>query len=120
MDSIRKRLTDASSTQRNVKLFLLRLIVNCEAVFAPFAAHLLPDILDAVSNESLWPGDGGSQVVNYFTLDVVTMLLGWSQAHPDAAPDASSFKQRSVATAMFEQLVSNLKQVHCALRKTVV
>ena len=115
MDSLRKRLMDPSSS-RNVKLFLLRLIVNCEAVFAPFAAHLLPDILDAVSNESLWPGqavDGGSQVVNYFTLDVVTMLLGWSQAHPDAAPDASSFKQRSVATAMFEQLVSNLKQVDC-------
>ena len=57
IESLRSRLRDHDGTHRNVKLFLLRLILNCQKVFEPFAKFILVDILDVISRQDLWPSE---------------------------------------------------------------
>ena len=73
MDQIRVKLVD-DKTHQNIKLFLLRLILNCSDAFRPFAKLLGRDLLQLVASSSTWPG---GQCVNYFSLDLIVMLLSW-------------------------------------------
>ena len=73
MDLIRVKLVD-DKTHQNIKLFLLRLILNCSDAFRPFAKLLGRDLLQLVASSSTWPG---GQCVNYFSLDLIVMLLSW-------------------------------------------
>ncbi|XP_069947778.1 DNA-dependent protein kinase catalytic subunit isoform X2 [Cherax quadricarinatus] len=68
---------ESAETPRNVKLFLLRLMMNTSKVFAPYAAHFVKPILSCLVNGTL--GDK----INYFLCDLMVMLLGWgSKAMP--------------------------------------
>jgi len=73
MEQIRMKLT-SEKTHQNVKLFLLRLILNCSEMFRPFAKHFGKEILDLVTSSTTWPGN---VTVNYFSLDLIVMLLSW-------------------------------------------
>jgi hypothetical protein len=50
---IRNKLRD-DGTHRNVKLFLLRLILNCAETFKPFAKHFGRDILNVIVCDTTW------------------------------------------------------------------
>jgi hypothetical protein len=73
MQQIRLKLT-SDKIHQNVKLFLLRLILNCSEIFRPYAKHFGKEILELVTSSSTWPGN---EIVNYFSLDLIIMLLFW-------------------------------------------
>ena len=73
MEQIRLKLTN-DKTQQNVKLFLLRLILNSSEIFRPFAKHFGKEVLELVTSSTTWPGN---VTVNYFSLDLIVMLLSW-------------------------------------------
>jgi hypothetical protein len=73
MEQIRAKLVD-DKVHPNVKLFLLRLILNCSDIFRPFANHLGKEILRLVALASTWTD---SDRINYFSLDLTVMLLSW-------------------------------------------
>ena len=104
MHSLKSKLI-AETTEANVKLFIIRLILNSNETFQPFAKHFLVDILSLITTESLWPN---GQVLNYFFLDVTVMLLSWSEA-TNVIP-SGSLMERSFTSTLFEQLVKGLDQ----------
>lgn len=74
MRSVLAVLQDAR-THRNALLLLLKLILSCQDTFKPFAKVFLGAILGLVASGRL----AGKQVsIDYFTSDVLTMLLSWS------------------------------------------
>ena len=73
MEQIRAKMV-CDETAQNIKLFLLRLILNCSDIFRPFAKHFGKEILGLLTSNSTWPG---SESVNYFSLDLTVMLLSW-------------------------------------------
>ncbi len=73
MEQIRLKL-NCDETHQNIKLFLLRLILNCGEIFHPFAKHFGKEILTLLTSTSTWPGN---ESVNYFSLDLIVMLLSW-------------------------------------------
>merc|ERR1711994_1137018 len=74
MNEIKMKIED-NDVHSNVKLFLLRLILNCHAEFEPFAKYFTSVILKTISSELFW---NGSPIINYFSLDLIVMLLSWS------------------------------------------
>ena len=104
MESLKSKLTD-ESTERNVKLFILRLILNCNEIFQPFAKHFLFDILSLITRDHVWPN---GQILNYFSLDLTAMLLSWSES-TNVIPKGSLMERNFVST-LFEELVKGLFQ----------
>ena len=103
MQSMKSKLMDPT-TETNIKLFLLRLILNSKEIFLPFTSHLLKDLLSLITTENLWPK---GNVLNYFFIDVTVMLLSWSEA-TNIIPN-SSLMERSSVTLLFEQLMKGLE-----------
>ncbi|XP_021932903.1 DNA-dependent protein kinase catalytic subunit-like isoform X3 [Zootermopsis nevadensis] len=70
MESVRKCLAD-SSRHRNVRLFLLKLVLNVESKFRPYAHHwvncLLKVVVDGVAGRT----------PNYLLSDTVALLVDW-------------------------------------------
>ena len=79
MNEIKVKIEN-NEVHSNIKLFLLRLILNCHSEFEPFANHFTSVILKTISSELFW---NGSPIINYFSLDLIVMLLSWSYV-PDA------------------------------------
>ncbi|ROT76685.1 putative DNA-dependent protein kinase catalytic subunit-like [Penaeus vannamei] len=68
---------DSADTPRNVKLFLLRVMMNNARIFEPYAAHFVSTILTCLVDGTI--GDK----INYFFCDVMVMVMGWgSKAVP--------------------------------------
>ncbi|XP_042208389.1 DNA-dependent protein kinase catalytic subunit-like [Homarus americanus] len=82
---------ESAETPRNVKLFLLRLMMNTSKVFAPYAAHFVNPILTCLVDGTL------GNKINYFLCDVMVMLMGWGQK---AVPQHSVLGRNMVARAM--------------------
>lgn len=102
MQSLKAKLMD-STTDTNIKLFLLRLISNTNDVFEPFANHFLVDILSLITTESLWPN---GKFLNYFLMDLIVMLLSWSET-TNTIPNGN-LMERSSASSLLELLMKNL------------
>ena len=102
MISLKAKLMDPT-TDTNIKLFILRLILNTSDVFEPFANHFLADILSLITNESLWPK---GKILNYFFMDLTVMLLSWSEA-TNTIPNGN-LMERSYASSLLEMLMKNL------------
>ncbi|XP_071521265.1 DNA-dependent protein kinase catalytic subunit-like [Panulirus ornatus] len=64
---------ESADTPRNVKLFLLRLILNTSRVFSPYAPHFVNSILTCIVDGTV--GDR----INYFLSDLMVMIMGWGQ-----------------------------------------
>ena len=99
MQSLKSKLMDPN-TQNNIKLYILRLILNCNEIFEPFARYFLVDILSVITTENLWPRDS---LLNYFFIDVAVMLLSWSEA-TQVLPNQSLMEKR-LASNLFEQVI---------------
>lgn len=59
---------DSADTPRNVKLFLLRVMMNNARIFEPYAAHFVSTILTCLVDGTI--GDK----INYFFCDVVSFM----------------------------------------------
>ncbi|XP_071445533.1 DNA-dependent protein kinase catalytic subunit-like [Hetaerina americana] len=60
----------------NVKIFLVRLILNCEEELAPYASTLMAPIMNLVAHGGL------GNHINYLVIDVIQMLLKWHEKNP--------------------------------------
>ena len=99
MQSLKSKLMDPR-TENNIKLFLLRLILNCNEIFEPFARYFLVDILSVITTENLWPADS---ILNYFFIDVAVMLLSWSET-THVLPN-QSLMEKCFASNLFEKMI---------------
>nr|CAD7397905.1 unnamed protein product [Timema poppensis] len=70
MDMLKKSLEDEYK-HKNAKVFILKLIVNCETVFKPYAKFWLSPIMKAILDRC-----AGTDL-NYFLTDIIAMLLSW-------------------------------------------
>ena len=104
MQSIKSKLMDPTTTETNIKLLLLRLILNSNEIFLPFKNHWLKDLLSLITTESLWPK---GKILNYFFFDVTVMLLSWSET-TNVVPNAT-LMERSSVTSLFEHLMKGLE-----------
>ena len=111
MKTLMTLLTD-SHTQRNVKLFLLKFIYHCSDVFQPFAVHLYRPILDCVSDGTL----SAEGRLNYLILDLIIMLLDWSE-RTGTRPSGSSSEKVAVARAL-ALLMKNIWHTDSRIFKT--
>jgi DNA-dependent protein kinase catalytic subunit len=70
MDLLYKKMTE--NTNKNIRLFLARLIVNRSKIFRPYAKHWLPVLTQLIiSGES---GEG----LHYFIVDIIATMLSWA------------------------------------------
>ena len=99
MQSLKLKLVDPR-TENNIKLYLLRLILNCNEVFEPFAKYFLVDLLSVITTDNIWPAES---ILNYFFIDVAVMLLSWSEA-TQVLPNQSLMEKR-LASNLFEQMI---------------
>ncbi|XP_050692200.1 DNA-dependent protein kinase catalytic subunit-like isoform X2 [Eriocheir sinensis] len=88
---------DNRETHRNVKLFLLRLMMNTASVFAPYAVHFIMPVLSCLVD-----GTTGDRI-NYFFCDLVVMVLGWGKK----VISQDSTYARATASKVLEFLCSN-------------
>ena len=77
---VKDRLSDYTGVSRNVRLFLLRLLLNqpVSVIVAPYAHHLLPSVIECCNTDLCDSeiGDG----YHYFLRDVVfTLCDSWGQ-----------------------------------------
>ncbi|XP_064117191.1 DNA-dependent protein kinase catalytic subunit-like [Macrobrachium nipponense] len=93
MMSIKQKLEN-SETHRNVKLFLLRLMMNTSHVFAHYAAHFVIPILSCIAEGTV--GDR----INYFLSDLLVMLLNWGE---EGIPE-DSILGKNIANRVFLRL----------------
>jgi len=77
MENMNKKFLSADCPM-NVKLFLAKLIVNCQEIFRPYAASWLTPLVKLVTSEEL--ASGG---LNSFVIDIVITVLSW---HTVAVP----------------------------------
>lgn len=68
MKNLKLAFCDESSDIINSKILLLKLIVNCETNFEPYAKHWLGPIMQFVLDKHL------GENLNYFIIDVVMYL----------------------------------------------
>ena len=67
---------ESEEHHRNIKLFLLKIILTVPDIFAPFAKIFQLPILNIIGDGVLT--DSGNSI-NYFTSDLIIMLLSWSK-----------------------------------------
>lgn len=65
MTNLKSAFCDESSNTINSKIFILKLIVNCETDFKPFAKFWLCSLMKFILNKHL------GNNLNYFIIDVV-------------------------------------------------
>ena len=85
----------SEEAHRNVKLFILKLILSCPEIFTPFSKTFLVPILTLIGAGSLT----GSEVVNYFISDLLIMLLSWSN-QTGVIPDGNEMEKMSVVRVL--------------------
>ncbi|XP_047004978.1 DNA-dependent protein kinase catalytic subunit-like [Schistocerca americana] len=83
MENMKKCLL--SDRHRNVKIFIVKLILNNENIFLPFANHWLYPLLLLIKD-----GSFGNEL-NYFITDVLALLLSWSGR---AIPDSNDYEKK--------------------------
>eukprot|EP00058_Branchiostoma_floridae_P019566 XP_002605056.1 hypothetical protein BRAFLDRAFT_85202 [Branchiostoma floridae] len=72
MSCLNKKL-GGSSTHKNVKLFIAKLVVNNEEVFRPYARFWLSPLMELVVR-----GEASGEGINYFIVDLLVTMLSWA------------------------------------------
>uniref|UniRef100_A0A0P4W3R0 non-specific serine/threonine protein kinase n=1 Tax=Scylla olivacea TaxID=85551 RepID=A0A0P4W3R0_SCYOL len=96
MTIIQQKL-ESGETHRNVKLFLLRLMMNTSRVFAPYAVHFINPVLTCLVD-----GTTGDRI-NYFFSDLIVMVMGWGKR----AGSQDSTMGRNMVSRVLRFLCSN-------------
>lgn len=77
MASLKNSLLD-HACPHNSRIFILRVILNCEVYFAPYAVHWIHAILDCTVRTCLNVGDG----ISYLLGDIICLLAKWNADVP--------------------------------------
>ncbi|XP_074649158.1 DNA-dependent protein kinase catalytic subunit-like [Tubulanus polymorphus] len=107
MNYLKSKLTN-STTHLNIKLFITRLMVNCEQVFRPYAKYWLGPLVQFIVC-----GDNGGEGIHYFIVDLVVMMLSWVTV---AIPE-DTITDRAMATSLVEFLMRNCHHPTLAILK---
>lgn len=94
---IHRKISDYN-THENVKLFLIRGIINTKNVFKSYAKFLYTPLISFIVNSTTLCSDG---YIDYFTLDLMVLLLSW---HTFGIPESSD---RKIVNKLFEKLMKN-------------
>nr|XP_018666849.1 DNA-dependent protein kinase catalytic subunit isoform X1 [Ciona intestinalis] len=94
MSSIHKKLS-SSSTSKNVRLFIAKLIINCEQYFRPYAAHWITPLAQLILRE-----DCGVNGIDTMVCDILVTVLSWNNI---AVPE-DSVEGKSLVRGLLEQL----------------
>ncbi|KAI8501204.1 hypothetical protein Bbelb_212990, partial [Branchiostoma belcheri] len=97
MSCLNKKL-GGSSTHKNVKLFLAKLIVNNEEVFRPYARFWLSPLMEMIVR-----GEASGEGINYFIVDLLVTMLSWG---PVAIPEDSAMG-RALTSRLLHFLMAN-------------
>ncbi|XP_063237602.1 DNA-dependent protein kinase catalytic subunit-like isoform X2 [Bacillus rossius redtenbacheri] len=97
MEAIKRSLED-DQNPRNAHLFILKLILNCESYFKPYAHFWFAPVMRV-----LLSGCAGSNI-NYMFTDVVAMLLEWK----DVAIPNSNDIERHFASQILDFFMRNV------------
>nr|XP_006812077.1 PREDICTED: DNA-dependent protein kinase catalytic subunit-like [Saccoglossus kowalevskii] len=93
MSYLQKKLS-GPSTNPNVKLFIIKLIINAEEVFRPYAKFWLAPLMEWILG-----GQTGGDGIHYMIGDIVVLMLTWSAI---AKPEAGD---RILASRLVEYLM---------------
>ncbi|XP_066592485.1 DNA-dependent protein kinase catalytic subunit-like [Prorops nasuta] len=94
MKHIHNSMVIEENKNNNIRLFMLKMILNCEAIFKPYAKFFLLRIMKNIKDYlTLNP-------LNYIITDALIMLAEW---HPLAAPKENDEKE--MAQKLFETLL---------------
>jgi len=69
MNNLKLVFSDNSTETINSKILLIKLIINCETNFEPYAKHWLSPLMQFVLDQHL------GNNLNYFITDVVILIL---------------------------------------------
>ncbi|XP_025192516.1 DNA-dependent protein kinase catalytic subunit-like [Melanaphis sacchari] len=95
MNNLKLVFCDNSTDTINSKILLIKLIINCETNFEPYAKHWFSPLMQFVLDKHL------GNNLNYFITDVVSMLVSW---HNTAVP--STEDEKLLAKKLFSFLLS--------------
>lgn len=94
-------------THENVKLFIIRGLVNVQHVFKSYAKFWYAPLIAFLVNSSL----SRQEVIDYFTLDLMVLLLSW---HSVALPQPS---EKKLINRLFESLIKRCYHDNRAILK---
>nr|QOY44576.1 DNA-dependent protein kinase catalytic subunit [Alvinella pompejana] len=97
MSNIKNKL-QCPSTSRNTRLFLVKLIINTEEVFKPYAKDWFGPLVQIITR-----GDLGTNGINYMISDLTITLLSW---HTVAIPEDNS-ADKAMACQLLKVLVAS-------------
>jgi len=83
-------------THINVKIFILKIIINNPTLFAPYAKFWFEPIANYLVEKN-----NGGKGFHYFMRDLCTLLISWSHF----TPDESSAKNKLLCTNVINTLV---------------
>ncbi|KAJ4442684.1 hypothetical protein ANN_04273 [Periplaneta americana] len=98
LESLRKCLND-SSRPRNIRLFLLKLLLNVESRVRPYALSLLNSVLKAIDDGVL------GMSPNYLLSDTVAMVVEWCSK----VTSLSERCDRHLVSQLLHLLISNVQ-----------
>ena len=82
-------------THINVKIFILKIVINNPTLFEPYAAHWFEPIASYICEKN-----NGGKGLHYFMRDLCTLLISWSKFTPEETP-----KNKNLCTQMVNTLV---------------
>jgi len=82
-------------THINVKIFILKIVINNPTLFEPYAAHWFEPIASYICEKN-----NGGKGFHYFMRDLCTLLISWSKFVPEETP-----KNKNLCTQMINTLV---------------
>jgi len=94
MSFLHRKVSD-QYTAENVKLFIIRALINAQPVFRTYAKFWYAPLIGFLVNSSLARNDK----MDYFTLDLMVLLLSW---HSVAVPQTS---EKKPIARLFESLM---------------
>ncbi|XP_066926586.1 DNA-dependent protein kinase catalytic subunit-like [Clytia hemisphaerica] len=92
---LQKKLA-SRDTHVNIKLFIAKLIINEPKIFEPYGTYWYPSLVDLILSSHI-PGPP----INYFTIDLVVVMLSWSKTN--IPPD--TVVSRNMCSSLLEYLV---------------
>lgn len=81
----------------NIKIFILKLLVNNSQLFKPFAQHWFRAICEFIVNKNT-----GGVGFHYFLRDLATLLVQWSD---DFTPRFENYQERTLCCQVMNNLI---------------
>ncbi|CAK8685319.1 unnamed protein product [Clavelina lepadiformis] len=100
------RKLSSVSTNKNVKLFIVKLVINCQACFRPYASYWITPLVQTILH-----GDCGSNGINCMICDIMATVLSWNEI---AIPE-DSVEGRNLVQGIVENLSRSMTSPNNAI-----